>query len=68
MVLVYSDGHDVESWGNATPSVVIAVLSVVANSLLALALAEGLVVSFWRALLNGCTVSVNFLSPTRSLI
>ena len=28
-----------------------------ANSLLALALAEGLVVSFWRALLNGCTVS-----------
>lgn len=66
-VLVYSNGQEVENWGTSSPSVVIAILSVVANSLLAVALAEGLIVSFWRTLLNGCTVSRHVPSSTNSL-
>ena len=54
-VLVYSDCQEVETWGTASPSVVIAILSVVANSLLAVALAAGPIISSWHTLLNGCT-------------
>ncbi|ERF74166.1 hypothetical protein EPUS_03356 [Endocarpon pusillum Z07020] len=54
-VLASSNGRAVQTWRFFTPSVCLAVLSVVSNALLAVALAEGLVISFWRKALHSCT-------------
>lgn len=57
-ILEMSDGQPVDDWGNSlAPSVYLAVIAIIANTLLAVAFAEGLVISFWRTALNGCTVS-----------
>ena len=58
VILDMSDGQPVDNWGKSLgPSVYLAVIAIIANTLLAVALAEGLVISFWRTALNGCTVS-----------
>ena len=58
VVLLVSDGADIRGWTFTTPSVYLAILSVVANTFLGFALAEGLVILFWRVMLEGCTVRI----------
>lgn len=57
-VLRSSDGVDIEAWTLYTPSVCLATLTVVANAFVAYALVDGLVISFWRHMLAGGTVSL----------
>lgn len=56
VILIVSDGADVHEWSPITPSVYLAILSVAANTLLGFAVAEGLVILFWRTILQGSTV------------
>lgn len=57
-ILVASDGKPVDSWGyNVAPAVYLAITSMIANSLLAFALVNGLVISFWRTALHGASLS-----------
>ena len=56
VILLVSDGVSVQDWGTVTPSVYLAILSAIANSMLGFALSEGLALVFWRTALSGCTV------------
>lgn len=59
VVLVVSNQLPLEKWGSEfTPAVSMAICSVVSNSLLTYALANGLVISFWRTALRGHTVRI----------
>lgn len=58
LVLVASDGKVTRDWVfGLPPSVYLAITSVMANAFLAVALAEGIVISFWRTALRGCTIT-----------
>jgi hypothetical protein len=61
VILEHSDGKRLEEWPYNTlkPSVYLSILSAMANTLLAYALTEGLVISFWRTALRGRTVSIS---------
>ncbi|KAH7122819.1 hypothetical protein B0J11DRAFT_348368 [Dendryphion nanum] len=57
-ILISSDGQLVNRWGyGIAPPVYLAITSVVANSLSAFALANGLVISFWRTALHGASLN-----------
>ncbi len=57
-VLLASDGMPIDKWGyGVAPAVYLAIISVITNVFLSFALVNGLVISFWRMALKGCTVS-----------
>jgi hypothetical protein len=55
VILYKSDGKEVESW-KVSPSVLLAILSAVANVCLQFARSEGVVISWWRKALRGGTL------------
>lgn len=59
-ILLASNGMSVEDWkfgrDNAQPYVYISIFEMVMNFLILFALADGMVVRFWRQLLHGTTV------------
>lgn len=56
-ILISSNNQPVREWGNnIAVSVYLSILSVIANTLLTVALAEGLVIRFWLTALRGATV------------
>ncbi|KAB2573286.1 Ankyrin repeat domain-containing protein 50 [Lasiodiplodia theobromae] len=64
--LLQSNGRDIDSWPFAKhplqPTVILAILSAVANSALRYALAESLALFWWRQALNGATLKDLHLS------
>lgn len=64
--LLQSNGRDIDSWPSAKhplqPTVILAILSAVANSALRYALAESLALFWWRLALNGATLKDLHLS------
>lgn len=52
-VLIRSDGMKLDSWEPFTPSICVAALSVIANTLIGYALVEALTIMFWRRMLKG---------------
>ena len=57
VILVKSHRHPLDEWGDGiSPSVYLAVASVIANALTAYALAKGLDIIFWRNALREHTV------------
>ena len=55
-MLLLSNGRPVASW-RVQPTVLLAIFTAVANSVLAFALAEGVALSWWNKALQGTTVS-----------
>jgi len=55
VILYKSDGQGVDSW-RFSPSVLLAILSAVANMCLQFARSEGVVISWWRKALRGGTL------------
>jgi hypothetical protein len=63
-VVAASNGMTTEQWkvgrGNAQPQVYLSAFEMVINFLTLFALAEGMVIRYWRQLLHGTTVSIPF--------
>lgn len=56
-ILVASNGKLVVEWsGNTQPGVLLAYTSTLANALLSVAFAEGMVINFWTGALRGVPV------------
>jgi hypothetical protein len=55
VILLMSDGKEVDTW-TVSPSVILAILSAVANICLRFALAQGVVIAWWRKALRGGTL------------
>lgn len=55
IVLWKSDGQQIDTW-IMSPSVILAILSAIANTCLAYAKSEGIIVSWWRKALRGSTL------------
>jgi hypothetical protein len=66
-ILLASHGMSMDDWrirnDNAQPHVYISVFEMMMNFLILFALAEGVVVRFWRQLLHGTTVRLSLWSP-----
>ena len=56
-MLLKSDGMKLSAWTPFTPSICLAALSVLANTLIGYALVEALNIIFWRRMLRGGKVS-----------
>ena len=60
-VLVVSNGKPVSEFsGNTQPGVLLAYTSTIANTLMGVAFAEGVIINFWTGALRGVPVSPGF--------
>lgn len=70
-ILLASDGSTIDSWtvreDKAQLQVYISVIEMIMNFLILFALAEGMVIRFWRQLLHGTTVSIVIFALSKSL-
>jgi hypothetical protein len=65
-ILLASNGSTIDSWtvggDKAQLQVYVSVIEMIINFLILFALAEGIVIRFWRQLLHGATVSIVLLT------
>ena len=67
-VLMISNGDLVTDWsGNTAPGVLLAYTSTLANALLGVAFAEGIVINFWAGALRGVPVGSPHMNSRRDL-